>query len=143
MRSSPLVRGALLGAITSLPLMALLFLANRAADLPFVPFDLFDWLARVLPGGLITLFIDTMVGVIRGLSLGATSDVAKLIEQMLALALFLVGAAAFGAVVVLVQRRGPWPGRQIGAAGGLLLLLVTTLVELAGGWRRDEGGIEP
>lgn len=133
MRRSSLLTGAALGAATSLPLMALFFLGSQLAGLPFVPFDVFDWLARVLPGGLITLFIETIVMVIRGLQLGATDEVAKSIEQLMALAMMLGVGIAFGAVIALAVERTAWSGRQVGVAGGIALLLVTLAVEIGSG----------
>ena len=47
---------------------ALLYLGEQLASLPFVPFDLFDTLARVLPGGVITAGIDTLVRLITALN---------------------------------------------------------------------------
>ena len=67
MRRHSLARGALLGGLTSLPLMALWYLGEQLAGLPFVPFDIFDWLARILPGDVITLGIDTIVRTIDAL----------------------------------------------------------------------------
>ncbi len=46
------VWGAACGALLTVPLIALFFAAWRVAGLPFVPFDLFDALSRVLPGRL-------------------------------------------------------------------------------------------
>ena len=43
--------GALAGALVAAPLIAVSYLADQVADLPFVPFDLFDWMATVLPSG--------------------------------------------------------------------------------------------
>ena len=42
MRRATVWRGALLGGLTSLPVLALLYLGEQLASLPFVPFDLFD-----------------------------------------------------------------------------------------------------
>jgi len=77
---SSIVSGALLGGLTSLPVMALWYLGEQLAGLPFVPFDVFDWLARTLPGDVITLGIDAIVRTIDTLNLGATSTAAKTIE---------------------------------------------------------------
>ena len=49
-----------------------------------VPFDIFDWFARILPGDVITVGIDAMVNIIDTLNLGSTSETAKLIEQLMA-----------------------------------------------------------
>ena len=132
-RSPAWAFGALLGAVTSLPLMALLFLGQQVAGLPFVPYDLFGWIARVLPGGLVTLFIDSLVSVIRGLQLGETSGVAKSIEQLLALATFLIGGAIIGAAIALLRQRSSWSGQRIGASVGAIVFLLTLAVELSSG----------
>jgi hypothetical protein len=70
MRRPSLFLEALLGGLTSLPLIALSYLGQQWAALPFIPFDLFDWLARVLPGQIITNIIDLMVRLITLLGLG-------------------------------------------------------------------------
>ena len=90
MRKQPsLIWGALVGGVLSLPVMALLYLGQQVVQLPFVPFDLFDWLTRVLPGDIITVGVDSIIGLIRTLNLGQISAYAKLIEQLLALAIFI------------------------------------------------------
>jgi hypothetical protein len=43
------VTGGLLGALTGLIFVALNYLLELLLGLPFVPFDIFDWMARVLP----------------------------------------------------------------------------------------------
>jgi len=55
MRTTPTyLYGALIVALITAPLMGLLYVGEQLADLPFPPFDLFDWLARTLPGDVIT-----------------------------------------------------------------------------------------
>lgn len=116
--------GAAFGALTSLAAIGLFRAGATLADLPDLPLDLFDWLARVLPGGLITTGIDTMVRVITGLRLGPTSAVAKLMEQMLALALFILGGAIGGALLTWLGRGLPATDRRsLAIRGGLLALL--------------------
>ncbi len=73
MRISPWLWGAFLGAVTSLPLMALMFLASQLALVPFVPFDLFDWIARAMPGNVLAVLIDSMVKVILLLNWGRSA----------------------------------------------------------------------
>ncbi|MCI0828480.1 MAG: hypothetical protein J4N73_12015, partial [Chloroflexi bacterium] len=55
------IRAGGLGALTSIPVMALGSLAEGIAGLTFTPFDLFDGLARVLPGDILTFGIDSLV----------------------------------------------------------------------------------
>jgi DMSO/TMAO reductase YedYZ molybdopterin-dependent catalytic subunit len=85
-------------------LIAVFYAGWRLADLPFVPFDVFDWTTRVLPGAIIEFVISTMVTAIRGLHLGPTSVVAKIIEQTIGIVnLFVTGVVA-GAVLFRVLR---------------------------------------
>lgn len=114
--------GALLGALTSLPVMGVGFLAERLLQVPFVPFDVFDWMARVLPGQIITTTIDLMVAVIRGLNLGPTASTAKLAEQAQAIAIFVVTGAVLGAALAAYGRVSENSTRAGLIAGGILLV---------------------
>ena len=40
----------LVGLMSTAALMAVLYLGYSAADLPFPPYALFDWIGRTLPG---------------------------------------------------------------------------------------------
>lgn len=133
MQWSTIATGALLGGLTSLPMLALFYLGNRLAGLPFIPFDLFDWLARVLPGAVVTLGIDTIVGVIRQLGLGATDTTAKQIESMLALGLVVIGGILFGAGLAWAVHGRPQRSWQRGALAGLLLFVLVAAIEFAFG----------
>lgn len=122
--------GAVLGIITGLPLLGLLYLGHVAAGFLFPPFDFFDWLARALPGGLISLFIHTMVDVIHGLGLAGTSDVAKTIERASALAIGLSATPVAGAITGLALARSRRPGVQVGLAVGAALFLLVAAFEV-------------
>src|ERR1700756_1679917 len=85
-------------------LVGILFAGWKIAGLPFVPFDSFDWLTRVLPGRVLGLAIGTMVAVIRGLHLGPTSETAKTAEHAIAIAgLFVMGVVG-GAILFSILR---------------------------------------
>lgn len=127
--------GALFGALSALTLIALLALGERLFDFPFVPFDIFDWMARTLPGWFIGTVISTMVAIIRFLQgflpIGDISTTAKLAEQAIATGQLIAGGAVFGAILGWLAAK---PGRNIvlfGLAGGLLLLGLTLLVEIS------------
>ena len=124
-----LLFGGLLGGLTALTLVALNYLAFQWAGLPRISFSLFDWLARVTPGGIITFMIDTMVMVITRLNLGPTSTVAKQVEQGLAILLFLMIGVVFGVALAAIGRR--WAGRLpgYGLLGGLLLAVPFLLIQ--------------
>ena len=85
---------------------AVLFLAQRLFGAPFLPFDLFDWLARVLPGRMVTFGIDTIVDVILVLNLGDVSEVAKTAEQGLAIGLFWLLGGVVAAAIFAATGRG-------------------------------------
>ena len=76
--------GALVGALLTAPLIALMYLGRELAGLPFVPFDLFDWATRVLPGWLVTFGIDLMIDtmLLMGISV---PDAAKAAERLISL----------------------------------------------------------
>ena len=82
MRRPSYLVSALLGGLTSLPVMAVSYLGKQWLNLPFLPFDLFDWLARVLPGRVIISGIDAMVTLITAVGLPDISGVAKRLEQL-------------------------------------------------------------
>jgi len=129
MRRPSLALGALLGGLTSLPLMALWYLGEQLAGLLFVPFDVFDWLARTLPGDVITLGIDVMVRSIETLNLGPTSTAAKTIEQLMGLGLALAGGVVLGIVVAWLLRVTSWRGWQAGTLVGVVAFLPIVVIE--------------
>jgi DMSO/TMAO reductase YedYZ molybdopterin-dependent catalytic subunit len=103
-RGPGLLAGALVGAMLTAALIAVFYAAWRSAGLPFVPFDVFDWMTRVLPGRLIAFSISTMVSIIRALNLGPTSVVAKAAEQALGIAGLVVTGIVAGAILYVVLR---------------------------------------
>jgi DMSO/TMAO reductase YedYZ molybdopterin-dependent catalytic subunit len=130
MRRPSIAFGAIVGGLTSLPAIALLYLGNQVASLPFVPFDLFDWLARVLPGDLITFTIHAIVRLIDTLNLGPTSGTAKRIEQLMALLLFIGGGLVLGAVIAWALRGSDQSAARVGATAGGIGFVVIAVIEL-------------
>ena len=130
MRRPPAIMGAILGALNSLPFIALDYLGRQWAGLPFVPFDVFDWLARVLPGRTVSVGIDAIVRLIIILGLGPIDSAAKQIEQLLGVAFVVAGAGLLGAVIVLIMRRTNWRGELVGAATGMATFLVVSAVDM-------------
>jgi DMSO/TMAO reductase YedYZ molybdopterin-dependent catalytic subunit len=123
--------GALLGALTSVPVLALNALGEILSVVSFVPFDLFDWLARILPGDVITFGIDLIVTLISTFSLGSTSDAAKLVEQVMAVALAIFISAIFGLILALVARRSSRFLLQVGAFGAGVLTAGIAFIQLS------------
>jgi DMSO/TMAO reductase YedYZ molybdopterin-dependent catalytic subunit len=122
--------GAVLGGLTSLLLIAMSYLGQQLADLPFIPFDLFDWLARVLPGNVISLGIDTMVRLITSLGLGSISATAKLLEQLQGLLLVVISGVVFGVILTWVVRHSTRSAAIIGATGGSVVFVLVGAIEL-------------
>lgn len=136
MRRPSTLFGAVIGAVTSLPVMALAYLGQRTLSLPFPPFDIFDLMARLLPGPVITFGIDSMVAIIRGLKLGQISDLAKAGERTMAILIFIVISALFGALLSWIVRRTSqaslvW-SLGIGLGATVLLLLVLVALDKPG-----------
>jgi DMSO/TMAO reductase YedYZ molybdopterin-dependent catalytic subunit len=112
--------GLFVAAMVTASLIAILFLGWRVVGLPFAPFDVFDWLTRVLPGRVIALGIDTMVAAIRGLHLGPTSETAKMAEQAMAIVNLFVTGLVVGTILFVIVRafRGRY-ANGLGLAFGL------------------------
>ena len=121
----------LVASMVTVALVGILFLAWRVAGLPFVPFDVFDWVTRRVPGRLIAVSIRTMVSVIRALHLGSTSETAKLAEQLMAVTGLVVAGAGAGTLLFVILRalRGRY-GVAPGLALGIVLGVPATLISL-------------
>ena len=124
--------GAGLGLLSSIAVIALLYAGEQLFELPFVPFDIFDWMSRVLPGGLIAFVISTMVSIIsfvQGfLPIGDTSTVAKAAEQTIAILQVVGGGVIFGLILAWLNRKNDRDLSTDGLIGGLLLLAVTLFI---------------
>ena len=122
-RNQPtLITGALVGLLLAAPLVAIFYLAAQVIGTPFVPFDVFDWVGRVLPGGILTFGIDTIVSVIRTFNLGETSSAAKAAEQLLAILGLVATGVLVGAVLFEALRRNVVKGSYIaGLVAGLVV----------------------
>ena len=121
--------GALAGGLLTAPLVGLFYLIDKLAGLPFVPFALFDWIARVLPGPVVTFGIDLMIDGLRlvGLSVAAA---AKTGEQTGAILLFfLIGVGGGGLFFGIAKARSIelriTPGLVAGALFGLPMVAVS------------------
>lgn len=127
-----ILAGAGIGALLSAPLTALIFLGDRLAGLPLVHFDVLDWMARSLPGGVIRAMIRGMVTVLELLGL-SVRDTAKTAEQVMAVAglmltAALAGAVLFGAARAVWRRSGVLAGLIAGLVFGLPVLLISLSV---------------
>jgi DMSO/TMAO reductase YedYZ molybdopterin-dependent catalytic subunit len=128
-----LLIGALVGLLLSLPLIAIFYLAFELAGTPFVPFDVFDWVARILPGALIEFVISTMVSLITTFNLGETSSAAKTAEHIQAVGGLVITGIIAGAVLFEFLRRVEVksryrPGLITGLAVGVPVMFISTSI---------------
>jgi len=123
--------GLFVSSVVTAALVGILFAGWKIAGLPFVPFDSFDWLTRVLPGRVLGFGIGAMVTVIRGLHLGPTAATAKAAEQTMAIAGSFVTGVAGGAILFFNLRtvRKVHPvvsGLVLGIVLGVPAILIST-----------------
>jgi DMSO/TMAO reductase YedYZ molybdopterin-dependent catalytic subunit len=121
--------GALAGALLTAPLEAVSYLAWKLAGLPFAPFDVFDWVARALPGPVVTFGIDSLVNASRVLHVSSMGVAAKTAEQTLAIALMFVAGAVAGAVLFGVLGMSGEPAMLFGVILGAVLGGAALLIE--------------
>jgi len=142
MRTPGPLAGAVTGAFITTALLVVTYLLHTAIGLPFLPFQVFDRVSRVLPGAVLTIGIDAMVSVIRGLNIGETSTVAKRAEQGLAMFGMLITGVVAGAVLFEVRRRRE-PGRwtRAGIALGLVLGVPGALIAATGPQQASGGPV--
>lgn len=124
MKRNAIFTGAIFGGLTAFVLAVFSELASAWLGLPGIAFSLFDWMARHLPGPVISIFIGTMVKAISTLKLGPTALVAKHIEQGSAVLIFIGIGVVFGIILAIFGRREPGNLPVFGLRGGIILLLL-------------------
>ena len=86
-RLNPLL-GIIVALIFTAPLIGIMYVADQVVNLPFVPFDFFDWIAGVLPGNLLTFGIDMMIDTLRFFGGAEAVTNAKIAERIMAVVMF-------------------------------------------------------
>ena len=127
MKRLGLVTGALVGFLLTAALAGLMYLGAQLVGLPFVPFDLFNWVARELPGSLITFGIDMMIDTMLFLGL-SVADVAKTAEQIMAIILFIVGGTAAGMIYFALMK---WRQAKGDIFSGIIMAALFGLPQIA------------
>ena len=123
--------GALAGGLLTAALTAVLYLANQLLGLPFVPFDLFNWVTRVLPGDLVTFGIDSMINTMLFLGVNVAES-AKTAERISAVLQFLALGVVAGAIYFAIMSRRRSNGEQFaGLVAGALFGLPLAAISLA------------
>jgi DMSO/TMAO reductase YedYZ molybdopterin-dependent catalytic subunit len=114
------ITGLAAGALLTTPLLGVLAVA-WVAGAPFLPYSVFEWLLRALPGSLVTVGLDLTLGALSGLGLDV-ADTAKTAEQVLAvITLFLAGVIVGLLFFVLVRGAGRRRVQVYGVAAGAAL----------------------
>lgn len=138
MKSQAII-GITVGAIISLPWLAIMYAGQAIAGLPLLPFDLFELLSRILPGGIITLGIELLIQFVTTLQLGPTSAIGKSIEFIFAYILALILLSGTGGLYAVSLRRLKTAWWVRGSLVGMLLTLAAVLLANWGGW----GSVSP
>ncbi len=131
MKTRTVALGALVGGLLVVPMVALMYLADQWLNLSFAPYDVFDWIARILPGPVVTFGIDLMIDSLNLVSLDV-ADTAKTAEHIQAILAFGIGGVvASGIVYLIVGRRPSIGGPALGLIVGVLLGVPIAIISVA------------
>ena len=127
--------GALIGAGLTAALIAVFYLVQQLVGTVFVPFDVFDWVGRVAPGGFVRFGIETIVQIITTLKIGNLDSAAKTAEQTMAiLGMFATGivvsAALYGILPRIKTSQVPLAGLIAGLVIGVPVTLISATVDI-------------
>lgn len=141
-----ILTGAVVGGLLTIALIAVFFLGARLIGAPFVPFDIFDWIARLLPGPIITFGIDLIVSIISALNIDGLSNAAKTAEQIMAVGGMLVTGIAAGAILFAVLRNRDFasrysPGLLTGLIVGVPVMLISNSINRSAALNAIPGGV--
>lgn len=117
--------GIVIGFLVSLAWLGITYAGQQLANLPVLAFEFFEWLTRILPGGLITFALDNMIRTLHRLQFGPTASLGKSAEIALAYLLALLILTCLGLLYALTLDRLPiaWPLR--GLLFGTILALIS------------------
>jgi len=132
------LHGTAVGGLLTACFVATSYLGWKLGGLPFLPFDLFDWVARELPGWLVTFAIDSGVALGSVLHVDTIATSAKIVEETLAIAASIgagvvAGGALFAALAFSDEPALLFGGVLGAALGGVALLIERTLDRITPG----------
>jgi len=134
------VTGALVAAMLTASLISVFYFAWKVAGLPFIPFDVFDWMTRILPGQVLAVGISAMVTVIRVFNLGPTAAAAKTAEHAIAIAgVFFTGLIAGTILFSITQALRGRYARTLGLALGIAMGVPVALISHTAGQSASTG----
>ncbi len=127
--------GALVGAGLTAALIAVFYLVQQLVGTVFVPFDVFDWVGRVAPGGFVRFGIETIVQIITALKIGNLDSAAKTAEQTMAISgMFATGVVVSAVLYGLLPRvktsQVPLAGLVAGLVIGVPVMLISATVDI-------------
>lgn len=117
--------GIAVGALITIPWLAIAYAGQIAAGFPMIPFLFFEWLTRSLPGHLITLGVEVMVALLVRLRLGQTAALAKSIEIGMALAVTWIVLSGLAGIFSLTLGRLIRRWRVKGFGIGILVAIMS------------------
>jgi len=121
--------GLFVTSMVTAALVGIFFAGWKIAGLPFVPFDAFDWLTRVLPGRVLGFGIGIMVHAIRSLHLGPTSETAKTVEHAIAITgLFVMGIVGEAILFSILRTRRKVHPVFLGLVLGIVVAVPAMLI---------------
>jgi DMSO/TMAO reductase YedYZ molybdopterin-dependent catalytic subunit len=139
MKKKQAITGAAISFLISIPWLAISYAGQQISKLPLVPIDLFEWITRVLPGGVVTAGLEVMIQALQALQIGSLSSLGKALEFVMAYFLALMTLTILGAIyaITINNLRITWYGS--GLIAGIILWLLTIPVAAWGAW----GGVTP
>jgi DMSO/TMAO reductase YedYZ molybdopterin-dependent catalytic subunit len=115
------IHGALTGTLLTAALIAVSYAGWKIAGLPFAPFDVFDWIVRVLPGPFVTRAIDINVLIARAIGVSSIGATTKAGDQIMALSGLVLTGAVSGSLVFMLLQLSNEPAVLFGAILGAML----------------------
>jgi DMSO/TMAO reductase YedYZ molybdopterin-dependent catalytic subunit len=103
MKHKPIISGLILGGMSSITVMVVMYIGSIAAGLPFSTFRIFEFLTRVLPAGLVNFGLELMIHIVASLKLATISQAGKIAEQVFAALQFLVMGAVYGGILAALD----------------------------------------
>jgi sulfite oxidase len=128
-----LLEGVIVGLLLTMTLVAAQYIGWKIAGYPFIPFDLFDWTVRELPGSVVTAGIDVMVAASRAVHTTNIGAAAKNADQIMAIVAVLAVGTAVSSVLFGAIELSREPSVLLGAiVGGVLAALAVAIEEHLG-----------
>jgi hypothetical protein len=120
-----------LGALASLPISALSFMGNQWLGLPFIAFNLLDYLTRVLPRLMVFVGIDRLLQGSQQVTTPNLGAIDAIFQPFLAVLLVAVLSGVFGLILTNIGRKKAERAQKLplyGLIGGAVLWVLFALM---------------